>query len=166
MFTLLPASAGNVLAARATGKLTTDDYQLFTSELESRIRQFGGVRVYLELEDFHGWDLGAAWADFTFGLKHLGQFQGCAIVGDRKWEEWLIDLGRPFFKVRYFDRSEKGEAWDWLLHHVEDTAPLGRNVLRRVYGFASQHPIAAVAGSVAAGFLLGIALRSRRPVFH
>ena len=165
MFTVLPGVAGNVLAARASGTLTTEDYRQFTSELEQRIRRYGGVRVFLELDDFHGWDLGAAWADFAFGLKHLGDFQGCAVVGDKKWEEWLTDLGRPFFKVRYFDRSEKTEAWDWLLHHAEESFP-SRNVLGRVGAFASQHPFAALAGSVAVGWMLGGALRSRRLSFH
>lgn len=163
MFTILPGGTGNVLAARAAGKLTTDDYQVFTSELERRIRQYGSVRVFLELEDFHGWDLGAAWADFTFGLKHLGQFRGCAIVGDKKWEEWLIDLAKPFFHVRYFDRAEQGEAWDWLLHHVEDRSA---DLLGRVGNFTARHPVATVAGGLAVGFLLWGALRMRRLSFH
>ncbi len=61
---------------------------------------YGRIRVLMDLQDFHGWDFGAAWADFTFGLKHLGQLERCAVVGDKRWEEWLTDLGKPFFQVR------------------------------------------------------------------
>ena len=40
-----------------------------------------------------------------------------ALVGDRKWEEWMAKVCKPFTtaKVRYSDISEAEAAWAWLL---------------------------------------------------
>ena len=162
MFTLTQEAQGqgNIVTARASGTLTHEDYQHFTEELERRMRVYGSVRVLLDLEDFHGWDFGAAWSDFTFGLRHIGRFERCAVVGDKKWEEWLTDLGKPFFKVRYFDRSQRAQALEWLRAPEAETE--SSNWLGRLGDFAARHPIACVAGGVALGFLLAGALGARR----
>ena len=33
------------------------------------------AEVAIQLEDFHGWDLHAAWDDLKFGLKHYSDFE-------------------------------------------------------------------------------------------
>ncbi len=154
MFTLTQETQtqGNIVSVRATGRLTYGDYQHFTEEMERRMRMYGRIRVLMDLQDFHGWDFGAAWADFTFGLKHLGHLERCAVVGDKKWEEWLTDLGKPFFQVRYFDRSEEAKAWEWLREPEEAKATT--SWLNRCETLLSQHPIACAVGGVALGFLL------------
>jgi len=69
-----------------------------------------------QFEDFHGWDLHAMWDDFQFGVKHYSDLERIAIVGDRKWEEWMAKLCKPFSKasVNYFDVSQTDAAWAWL----------------------------------------------------
>ena len=62
------------MSVRASGTLNYEDYQHFTEEMERRMCMYGKRwRVLMDLEDFHGWSFGAAWADFTFGLKYLGE---------------------------------------------------------------------------------------------
>jgi hypothetical protein len=155
MFTWMQESQGDIVALRASGRLTHTDYEEFTAEMERRMRQYGAVRVLLDLEDFHGWDFDAAWADFTFGLKHLGRLERCAVVGDKKWEEWLTALGKPFFKVRYFDRFEEAAAWDWLRQPHEEGAP---SWPARLSELTARHPLASIAGAVAVGFVLWYAM--------
>ncbi|HRW66130.1 MAG TPA: STAS/SEC14 domain-containing protein, partial [Candidatus Competibacter sp.] len=62
------------------------------------------------------WDLHAMWDDFQFGVKHYSDLERIAIVGDRKWEEWMAKLCKPFTKasVNYFDVSQIDAAWAWL----------------------------------------------------
>ena len=98
------------------GKLHDSDYKQFVPRWETILTARGKVRLFIQFEDFHGWDLHAAWDDLKFGLKHYSDFERIAMVGDQKWERWMASFCRPFTtaKVRYFDRSEVDAAWKWL----------------------------------------------------
>jgi hypothetical protein len=116
MFQKLSESSEKVLGFKVSGKLTDEDYKVFVPQIEKIIQEFGRISLLLELDDFHGWDLGAAWDDFKFGMKHSKDFKRVAIVGDKKWEEWMARLAKPFMKaeVKYFEGSQLQEAWEWL----------------------------------------------------
>jgi hypothetical protein len=90
--------------------------------METILTAQGKVRLFLELEDFHGWDMHAAWDDLRFSVKHYSDFERIAMVGDCKWEKWMASFCKPFTKaqVKYFDRSEVYVAWTWLLENDED----------------------------------------------
>jgi len=115
MLTHLERSEGNVLAVKASGKLTHADYATFLPRLEALLAAYGKVRVLFELEDCRGWELGAAWDDLKFTFKHGADVERCAVVGEKKWHEIMTKLAKPFFRVKYFDKSEMGEAWRWVL---------------------------------------------------
>lgn len=115
MLAFLERSSGNVLGIKASGKLTHADYQQLVPRLEELIQEHGKIRVLFELEDCRGWEVGAAWDDLKFGLKHAGDVERCAVVGEKKWQEWMTKLSRPFFHARYFDKAEFEKAWQWLL---------------------------------------------------
>jgi hypothetical protein len=74
-----------------------------------------------QFEDFHGADLHAVWDDLKFGFKHYGDFERIAMVGNRKWEKWMVQMSKPFTKakVRYFDVSQVENAWAWLREGIE-----------------------------------------------
>lgn len=119
MLQFLPVFDGNTIAIRASGKLTHQDYQEFLPKLEEQIKQMGKVSVLLELDNFSGWDLAAAKDDFKFGMEHLDDFERMAIVGDKAWERWMALMAKPFLslssgEVKYFNREDLHEAWDWL----------------------------------------------------
>lgn len=116
MIEQLPQSAGNVLAFKVTGKLHDEDYKHFVPIVEAAIQGHGKVRLLAEFADFHGWDLHALWDDTKFATKHCADVERVALVGDRKWEEWMTKICRPFTMatLRYFDASEAGTAWSWL----------------------------------------------------
>jgi len=107
--------AGNVLGVKASGKLTHKDYEDLIPRLEALIHEYGKVRMLFELEDCRGWELGAAWDDVKFTLKHGGDVERCAVVGEKKWQEIMTKLAKPFFRVRYFDKAQLEEAWQWVL---------------------------------------------------
>jgi len=117
MLQFLPVFEGNTIAVRASGKLSHEDYQAFLPKLEEQIKELGKVSILFELDDFQGWDLQAAKDDFKFGMGHLDDLERIAIVGDKAWERWMILMVKPFMpsdNVRYFDRDNLQDAWDWL----------------------------------------------------
>lgn len=116
MFQEIPVNDKHIIAFKAIGKLTHDDYQTFLPGLESKIEKAGDVSMLLQLEDFHGWELAAAKDDYAFGKKYAQSFKRMAIVGERHWGRWLVIFARPFSEaeVRYFDRDQMSEAWAWL----------------------------------------------------
>ena len=117
MLQFLPVFEGNTIAVRATGQLSHEDYQSFLPKLEEQINQLGKVSVLIELNDFSGWDLDAAKDDFKFSLEHGEDFERIAIVGDKEWEHWMVAMAKPFLpfqEVRYFNRENLQDAWDWL----------------------------------------------------
>jgi len=67
---------GRMLAVHVSGKLEKADYAHFESEFERLHREHGKLRVLFEMTAFHGWDAGAAWEDFKFGVEHFATSTG------------------------------------------------------------------------------------------
>lgn len=106
-----------LIRIRAAGKLEEEDYDRFVPEFE-RIADCapGTVAMVIELApDFGGWDLGGLWRDLKFDLRHKESFGRIAIVGDRKWEEWVTWVIDPLFRaeMQFFDPSERQVAETW-----------------------------------------------------
>jgi universal stress protein A len=116
MIEQLPVQEGSTVAFRLSGKLSHADYQAFLPRLESLIEEEGRLSVLLELDDFHGWDLEAAWDDFRFGMEHQTDFARIAMVGQGLLQRWMAIMAKPFVngEVRFFERDDLGAAWDWL----------------------------------------------------
>lgn len=116
MIELIDSGNPRIAAVRLSGTLHDADYKRFIPALEAALAQGAPIRLFARFEDFHGWDLHAAWDDFAFGVQHYADFARIALVGDKRWEEWMAKLCRPFTRaeVRYFDAAAETEAWDWL----------------------------------------------------
>ena len=109
-------AAGKIVYVAVSGKLEKEDYEVLVPEMERGIYQHGKVRLFLELLDFHGWSIGAAWEDTKFGVKHFNDIERLAIVGENKWEKGMAIFAKPFTtaKVRYFDIAERDESECWI----------------------------------------------------
>ncbi|MEJ2310717.1 MAG: universal stress protein [Gammaproteobacteria bacterium] len=120
----IPADEPGIGAFKASGKLTDADYEQFVPRLEALIQEYGKISIFLELEEFHGWEPKAAWDDFKLGLAHQDGFERIAIVGDQDWEHWIALLAKPFIhaRVRYFDYKDPVAAWDWLKQNALSAA--------------------------------------------
>jgi hypothetical protein len=116
MIEQLPESSGKILAFKMSGKLHDADYKQFVPLVDAAVAQYGKVRLLAQFEDFHGWDLHALWDDTVFATRHCGDVERIALVGDKKWEEWMAKVCKPFTmaKVRYFDVADKAAAQAWL----------------------------------------------------
>ncbi len=110
------SESGKVVSLTITGKLEKEDYDFFVPETEQCIKQHGKIRMIVQLIDFHGWSVGAAWEDTKFGIKHFSDIERLAITGDRKWEKGMALFCKVFTtaKVQYFDNSELDQAQSWI----------------------------------------------------
>jgi hypothetical protein len=116
MVTRLPLTSDHVLGFKLRGKLHDDDYHRFVPFIEAAIRKNGKVRLLAQFEEFEGWDVGAVWEDTKFAVKHSGDVEKIALVGDRAWEKWMAVLCKPFTvaTLEYFDATDLDRAWKWL----------------------------------------------------
>ena len=116
MIEQIPTSADKVLAFKLSGKLHDADYKTFVPLIDAAIAKEGKVRLFAQFEDFHGWDLHALWDDVKFSTTHCTKIERIALVGEKKWEEWMAKVCKPFTtaKIRYFDASESAAAKTWL----------------------------------------------------
>ncbi len=107
---------GKILVVHASGKLVQADYPEFVAQFERRVQKPRKQHVLFDMAGLRGWDLGAAWADLKFSVKHLADIDRLALVGDRKWQQALAIFFKPFTKAttRYFDQAESAEARKWL----------------------------------------------------
>lgn len=109
-------AANNVAKVAISGKLSKEDYEIFAPMVESLIDRHGKIRMLFQMTDFHGWDAGALWEDIKFDVKHHGDIERLAFVGEKKWEEWMAKICRPFTSaaIKYFDVSELAAAEEWI----------------------------------------------------
>ncbi len=107
-----------IVVVHASGKLTKEDYELFLPEVERLIKEDGKIRLLFEMRDFHGWDAGALWEDIKFDFKHFADIERLAMVGEKKWEEWMAKFCQPFTKakIHYFDQTQAEEVRNWIAH--------------------------------------------------
>jgi hypothetical protein len=116
MIEQLKTDSPKVLGFRMSGKLHDADYKTFAPAVDAAVEAEGKVRLLAVFEDFHGWDLHALWDDIKLSTKHCTHIERIALVGDRKWEEWMAKVCKPFTmaKVRYFDLSDLDTARTWV----------------------------------------------------
>jgi hypothetical protein len=116
MIEQLPGGGGKVLGFRLSGKLHDEDYKQFVPAIDAAVGQHGKVRLLAEFHDFHGWDLHALWDDIKFATTHCTKVERIALVGEKKWEEWMAKVCKPFTMatVKYFDASQLDAAWNWV----------------------------------------------------
>lgn len=117
-------NGGQILIVQVTDRLSKEDYDLFVPEVERLIKQYGKVRMMVEMRDFHGWDAGALWADIKFDVKHFRDIERLAIVGEKKWEKGMSVFCKPFTtaQIRYFDIRDESAAREWITEGVKITA--------------------------------------------
>ncbi len=105
-----------IIKALVSGKLSKEDYDAVLPEAERSIAKHGKIYVLVELQDFKGWEMEAMWERMKFDTKHFDDIERIAVVGTKKWHEWLDQFSSPFSiaKTRYFQPGESEKALNWL----------------------------------------------------
>lgn len=116
MIHILDQSKDDLVAFRISGDVNRSDYDVMLPLLQERIRQHGKIRVYAEVQEVEDFTLRALWEDIKFDITHGSDFSKVALVGDRKWIDWLTVMAKPFTtaEVKYFDFTQRQLAWEWI----------------------------------------------------
>lgn len=106
----------NIIYTTSSGKLDTEDYEKLLPLAEAKIARYGKVRWYFEMDHFNGWHLDTFWRDLRFDLRHAHDFEKVAMVGEKKWQEWMAKSLKALIsaEIRYFNTSEKELAAQWI----------------------------------------------------
>jgi hypothetical protein len=107
----------NVLWVKVSGNLTKEEYADLVPSWEAMMARYGKLRLLFQMEPgFTGWEPMAAWDDLKFSLSHRNEIERVAMVGEKKWHEFVAKLGSILEKsqVRYFEDSELDDAQRWL----------------------------------------------------
>lgn len=117
MIEVMAESSGPMLAVKATGTLSGEDYtEIWIPALQKVIEENGKGRCLLYMdENFEGWELKAMWEDARFGFAHRNDFDKMAVVGGPKWVEWGTRIAASMMKgeVRTYAGEQLAEALKW-----------------------------------------------------
>lgn len=116
MLTLEGLHDNAVLAVKASGYITKEDYEDTLPELDRLIARHGPLRFFIHLDDVEGIEPKALWEDAKFDWMHRNDYEKIAMVGDRQWQDWATAMSKPFFKAetKFFREEESDRAWQWV----------------------------------------------------
>lgn len=100
----------------AYGKLSKQDYDLFTSQIESALASKDTLNLLLHIRELDGWSPRALWEDLQFDIKHYDDFSRIALVGEKGPQEWMARASKPLTtaEVKFFEVTEADEARKWV----------------------------------------------------
>ena len=118
MLRILPETGGDLLAIRANGTLTHEDYEkTLIPRLEAIVSAYGKARLLCDMgSGFAGWEPEAMWDDARFGFQHRNDITRLAVVGGPDWLRWASRLMRHLTdaEVETFPQDEQQQALDWV----------------------------------------------------
>jgi stage II sporulation SpoAA-like protein len=118
MIELLPESHGAVLGFQFIGEITDEDYREdFMPVLRRTIKNYGLIRLFIDISDIQSEDIGAMDDDVREDSRVL-YIEREAIIGDADWEKRLNYVDHFFLfpntDVRFFPVARRDEAWNWV----------------------------------------------------
>ncbi|MGA2108542.1 MAG: STAS/SEC14 domain-containing protein [Syntrophorhabdales bacterium] len=118
MMTAIPDVPDNVVAVKATGKITGDDYEtVLIPVIEEKLKKHDKIRLLYQIgPDIAGFTAGAMWDDAKVGLRHLTAFDKIAVVSDVEWITGVVKIFSFVIPalVRTFGNEDFLEAKAWV----------------------------------------------------
>tara|TARA_B100000949_G_C14104929_1_gene375791 strand:+ start:405 stop:755 length:351 start_codon:yes stop_codon:yes gene_type:complete len=106
----------NTVFTVASDQLDDADYDKIIPFLKEKIAEYGTINWFFEMTNFKGWTLSALWRDAKFDIKHKDNLSKIAMVGEKKWEEAMTTLMKPFTdtEIKFFDLGDREHAKQWI----------------------------------------------------
>ena len=113
---------GPVLGVYIEQSVTEEDFEEINDEIESRIAEYGTVRLFVEYEGVPRVDLDAIDDDIKIWWKYRSDIERYAVVSEGRLMEWATDLADRLtgVEVEYFDVSDRAAAWDWITEGIPE----------------------------------------------
>lgn len=105
-----------MVVIKASGTLTHSDYQNITPMLIAAFNAIEQpkINILVDITDFEGWELRAAWDDFRLGLKLGLDIDKIAIYGHKSWQNVAASIGSWFVKGEVQAFEEYKDALHWI----------------------------------------------------
>ena len=116
MIEILNLEQKNLIAAKISGRLTTQDVKKIHPLIHSVLDNGSKVNFYFEIEEFDGYTLKGFWEDLKIDSQHTADYGKMAFVGSKKWQEWAAKA-TDFFtgsEVKFFEMSQRNDARKWI----------------------------------------------------
>ena len=126
MHKLKTRSTKNIIGLKLSGKLTGEEYAELIPILEQRIKEYGKIRLLIELDHWEGWGPYASLKDFVFVLKNSFKIERIAFLIKSKIDKQSILIDQPFtpwfgHQTKYFSSKEEDVAWRWVEEGIVDS---------------------------------------------
>lgn len=117
MISIQKDSSQDVLKLTVTNKLSEEDLDKCLSHLKEHIATSDHPHLLMVLDDFGGYEsVSAFMKDLKLDSKYIGYFDRIAVIGDKEWEKWSIQLLDPITKeeLKFFSFDEEDQAEEWI----------------------------------------------------
>ncbi len=118
MIEVLPGFPDDVLALKAGGEISAEDYRkvLIPAALE-KMKAHKCVRLFCHVLPGATVTAGAMWQDTKIGLGHWSAWGRMAVVTDIGWVRDAVGFFAPLFprSMRAFTGAELAEAKSWVV---------------------------------------------------
>jgi hypothetical protein len=108
---------GKIIYTTVIGKVTEEDFKELRNTLDKLMSEYPKIRWLYEMVEFDGWEIKTFFKDTSYSLKHTNDFEKIAMVGEKKWQEVMTALMKPFTsaEIKYFEIEEKKQAEKWIV---------------------------------------------------
>lgn len=115
MLQILGNTNQELIATKAEGLLTTQDYQKVHPFFHNAANMKKKVSWYFEMDHFKGWEAQCFWEDLIVD-GHLKDIERIALIGLKEWFALIAVIFKKLsgVEIRFFEKSKKALALKWL----------------------------------------------------
>ncbi len=115
MLEILDDTENGIVRVACVGETQATDYDVSGPTLEKIIKTRKPLRLLLDLTRYSGLSQEAESRAFWFQIRHRGDMERIAIIGERKWRSAATELDTIVdAEVRLYDTRSEDEAVRWL----------------------------------------------------
>jgi len=115
MFEILDDTENGIVRVAYVGEIQATDYDVSGPAIEKIFKTRQPLRLLLDWTRFSGWSEESESRSFWFRIRHRGDMERVAIVGERKWRSAATELDSIVdAEVRLYDTRSEDEAVRWL----------------------------------------------------
>ena len=115
MFEILDDTENGIVRVACVGEIQPTDYEVLDPILQKMIEARQPIRLLLDWTRFLGWSQESESQKFWFRIRHRGEMDRIAVVGERKWHSAVTEVDTIVdAEVRLYDTRSEDEAVRWL----------------------------------------------------